>query len=389
MIQALPLKFPYFDIYSTPLLLFMLQGAVFAFLLFARGKKNRRLADWLLGGVVLITCYERTHYAIGFMEWYDTYRNTKVNYFLIDLTLLLAPLIYFYIRSITVPGFKLRRKEYLQFVPFAIYAIYCLIIYFYDAAQPGFDDTQNGVLMASLHLQYIDKLMFIVFNLTMMLYLTLSIQQFYTYRKRLPQFYSNTYRLQFNWISIFLIIYATLFLYQMIQTVVEETIVELHWKQRWWYHLLSAVIVVYVGIKGYFTDTVELSELNPDDTQPKKPELKKVENRSETRDSLFEFMEAEKPYLDPELTLSQLAVGLGIPRAQLSDVLNKEIGKNFNDFINGYRVEAFKKMIADGRHQQLSVLGLAEEAGFNSKATFNRVFKKHTDLSPTQFINNQ
>ena len=93
MILALPLKFPTFDLYSTPLLLFMLQGAVFAFLLFARGRKNNRLADLLLGAVVLITCYERTHYAIGFMEWYDTYRNTKVNYFLIDLTLLLAPLI--------------------------------------------------------------------------------------------------------------------------------------------------------------------------------------------------------------------------------------------------------------------------------------------------------
>ena len=389
MLAGLPLKFPYFDIYSTPLLLFMLQGAVFAFLLFMRGRRHGRLADYLLGAVVLITCYERTHYAIGFMEWYDTYRNTKVNYFLIDLTLLLGPIIYFYVQSVTVPGFKLGKKQYLQFIPFALYAVYCLFLYIYDAAQPGFDDTQNGELMASLHLKYIDKLMFIVFNLSMMLYLTLAIQQFYNYRKRIAQYYSNTYRLQFNWIRIFLIIYASLFLYQMIQTVVEETIVVLHWKQRWWYHLLSAVIVVYVGIKGYFTDTVELSELKADGrpTAPTNKAKTTIDANPELQAALLNYMQQQQPHLNPELTLSQLAIGMNLPRTELSDLLNKNLGKNFNDFVNSYRIEAFKEMIQNGKHNQLSVLGLAEEAGFNSKATFNRVFKKHTQMSPTEYIN--
>ena len=61
-------------------------------------------------------------------------------------------------------------------------------------------------------------------------------------------------------------------------------------------------------------------------------------------------------------------------------------GKNFNDFVNAYRVEAFKAMLKENKHEQLSLLGIAQECGFNSKATFNRVFKKLTNTSPTEYL---
>jgi AraC-like DNA-binding protein len=76
-------------------------------------------------------------------------------------------------------------------------------------------------------------------------------------------------------------------------------------------------------------------------------------------------------------------------RAQLSEIINTEFKKNFNDFVNGYRVKAFKTMLKNGKHKQLSLLGVAFECGFNSKATFNRVFKKLTNLSPTQYLNSE
>lgn len=391
MLGVLPLKFPTFDIFSTPLLLFMLQGAVFTALLFVRGYKKRRIADILLGTVVLITCYERTHYAIGFMEWYDTFRNTKINYFLIDSTLFLAPMIYFYVLSVTKPAFKFGKRQLLHLIPFGLYTIYSVVLYLHDAAQPGFEATQNGQWMRELHFKYVDPLLFVVVNFGMLLYLAFALQQYYNYRQKITQFYSNTYRLQLNWIRNFLFIYTGLFAYQLIQSVVDSTIVDLHWKQEWWYHLLSAVIVVYVGIKGYFTDTLELSELRADQLQSKGTTahnpLDSTNNKEQLK--LLAFMEEGQPYLDPELTLSQLAIGLNMPRTALSDLLNKELGKNFNDFINSYRVQRFKMMVKEGRHKQLSVLGLAEEAGFNSKATFNRVFKKHANMSPTDYINTQ
>ena len=101
-----------------------------------------------------------------------------------------------------------------------------------------------------------------------------------------------------------------------------------------------------------------------------------------------DLMETDKAYLNPELNLSDLAKMANMSRGQLSEIVNTAFNKNFNDFVNGYRVEAFKDMLKENKHQQLSLLGIAQECGFNSKATFNRVFKKLTDLSPTEFLKN-
>ena len=101
------------------------------------------------------------------------------------------------------------------------------------------------------------------------------------------------------------------------------------------------------------------------------------------------LMDVDKAFLNPELNLSDLAKQADMTRAQLSEVINSGFNKNFNDFVNGYRVEAFKTSLKEGKHKQLSLLGVAFECGFNSKATFNRVFKKLTTYSPTQYLNSQ
>lgn len=97
-------------------------------------------------------------------------------------------------------------------------------------------------------------------------------------------------------------------------------------------------------------------------------------------------MESERPYLNPELNLADLAEMASMSRAQLSEAINAGFGKNFNDFVNQYRIDAFKTMLSQNRQSQLSLLGIAFECGFNSKATFNRVFKKMTDLSPSDYL---
>ena len=82
-----------------------------------------------------------------------------------------------------------------------------------------------------------------------------------------------------------------------------------------------------------------------------------------------------------------LAEKLECSREELSEAINKGFLLKFNDFINSYRVEAFKTKLAEGLQDQLSLLGIAFECGFNSKATFNRAFKKFTNVSPTQYLN--
>ena len=91
--------FPDFNRWSLPLLILALQGLIFVVLLFIRYFKRRNISDLFLALILLLTSYSQTCYTIGFMGWYDAFRTTKVNYFLINIGIALAPLIYLYVKS--------------------------------------------------------------------------------------------------------------------------------------------------------------------------------------------------------------------------------------------------------------------------------------------------
>ncbi|MEB3348095.1 helix-turn-helix domain-containing protein [Aquimarina gracilis] len=389
MSSILLFEFPSFNLYSTPLLLLVLQAFIFAFLLLHRYFKNKYIPALILALLIFITGYHRTTYTIGFMDWYDTYRNTKINYWLIALTLAIGPLLFFYVKSITTINFKFVKKDILHFVPVLIFMIYKIIIFIYDASLPGFNETQNGYLKLNLDEKYVQPLVGIIENLQMLLYLAFTFQLYYHYKSKIRQFFSNTYKLELNWIRNFLFIYAFLFLYSVFQNVIGNLIIDLHWTQRWWYQFFSAVAIIYIGIKGYFTNTNTLSNINFDINVRKSTKivLEKTDKELNERKLIIEnFMNNEKPYLDPDLNLTQLSRMLNIQVQELSETINNGFQKNFNDFINSYRVQAVQNMLNEGKQKKMSLLGIAYECGFNSKATFNRVFRKLTSLSPSQYL---
>jgi AraC-like DNA-binding protein len=104
----------------------------------------------------------------------------------------------------------------------------------------------------------------------------------------------------------------------------------------------------------------------------------------ELKEKLLQYMDSNKPYLKSDLKISELADSLAVPYYQLSQLINDEFLVNFYDFINKYRVEEAKKLLIEG-NRNYKILAIAYEVGFNSKATFNRVFKKTTDLTPSEF----
>ena len=110
------------------------------------------------------------------------------------------------------------------------------------------------------------------------------------------------------------------------------------------------------------------------------------EDISKKKGALQKLFLEEKVFLDPELNLAQLSERLQWNRAEVSETINSGFGQNFNDFVNHYRIEQFKKRLQQGDNKQLSLVGLAFDCGFNSKATFNRVFKKEVKLTPTEYL---
>ncbi|WP_460503178.1 helix-turn-helix domain-containing protein, partial [Hymenobacter agri] len=100
------------------------------------------------------------------------------------------------------------------------------------------------------------------------------------------------------------------------------------------------------------------------------------------REKLLALMANDQPWLEPELTLAELAHRLRTNTSLLSHVINTGCGQNFNDFVNSYRVAEAERKLQDPRLAHYSLVGIALESGFNSKSTFNRVFKKLTGRTP-------
>jgi AraC-like DNA-binding protein len=104
------------------------------------------------------------------------------------------------------------------------------------------------------------------------------------------------------------------------------------------------------------------------------------------KQQLSHLLATEKVYLEADLSLPALAQRVGLSTHELSYVLNEGFGVNFFQFINAYRVAEAQRLLASAQHQHLSMVGIAFEAGFSSKTTFNTTFKKVTGLTPSQFL---
>ncbi len=128
--------------------------------------------------------------------------------------------------------------------------------------------------------------------------------------------------------------------------------------------------------------TVQEAEA-PRSSQPDSAELKRMKQR------MTDFLEKERPYLDPQLSLSGLAESIRLHPNKLSYLINTLFGRNFNEVINQYRLEHFKRIAETDKVGQLTILGMAYESGFNSKTVFNTFFKKQEGMTPKAWLRQQ
>ncbi|CCH00078.1 response regulator receiver protein [Fibrella aestuarina BUZ 2] len=401
----------YFSAYSTPLLFGFIQGWVYAVLLWLRGYREERLSDKLLGWVLVALCFQIWIYMLGFggieIFW------QQLDFFPRNLTYLLPPLTYFYLKSQFDASFRFRRRDLVHALPFAINLTYHLIVF---AQGPAFvRQWQQNV-----HDNGIDDLEFLTSTGQQYLYLYWSFQLYRAYRAWIKTQFSETESVSFRWYRNFLVALSVSLTFSVVMTLIDLWLNLSFW-QDWWGNLVDVFLIYYVSIEGYAQvqtarkltfrpdnvpspDSPSLSPISqppvlaepvsaPAGAEPVKPALAgtsrpetTLPDLSERLNELLAYMDAEKPYLDPDLALPDLARRLHTNPVLLSQVINAGSGKNFNDFVNAYRVDEFKRQVREPANAHLSFLGLALDCGFNSKATFNRAFKKFTGLSPKEFV---
>jgi len=124
---------------------------------------------------------------------------------------------------------------------------------------------------------------------------------------------------------------------------------------------------------------------NEDEKEKYKRSGLKEEDAERYISRLLAYMEKEKPFIDAEMTIQDLSARINISKHHLTQILNNNLGKNFFTFVNEFRIEEVKRKLADPAFDHLTILGIAYDCGFNSKSSFNNIFKQYTGLTPSEY----
>ena len=166
---------------------------------------------------------------------------------------------------------------------------------------------------------------------------------------------------------------------------------------KYWYYLCFSVLFFYIALSGYFVvvktsanNALRLNLRNLSSSKKLNP-ASKLEEMDDIRiekwkQKILFLFHQKKIYTNPNLTILDIAETLETHRNLISFSINRGFEMNFNDFVNRKRTEAVIEKLHQGEHTIKTLLSIALDRGFNSKTTFNRAFKKHTGLTPKQYI---
>lgn len=234
-------------------------------------------------------------------------------------------------------------------------------------------------------------LIFVAIVLSGISYAIISLRTLSNYKQQLKDNFSSIEQLNLQW--LFRLVIGLSFIWLLVFFAEDEIIFSAV--------VLFVVFIGYYGIKqvGVFTNfhTLELSTAiassepmassfaAPENSHPEEPTAVDPQLKAIHCD-LQELMRQQKLFLTPELTLTMVAQALEVHPNTLSHVINSMEQKNFFDYVNTLRIEAFKERIANPDHQKYTLLSIAYECGFNSKTSFNRNFKNLTGQSPSDYL---
>ena len=307
----------------------------------------------------------------------------------VSLLLLHGPFLYLYIRSLIIQTYRIKPAGFFHFAPFVLFNVFLLGVSFFPetAVKIRLDHIENehgssGMFNFFLILTALSGPVY--FGLSLALFKKLDINIFNNF--------SSIENINLDWLRKLVYTFGAVWTILMAAAVIHHIFHLFSW--MFCTNALSLSLSVFIILIGYFGlkqkeifSGFEKSQFVTSSNSEEKyaGSTLKETDAEKCAEKLKNYMAEKKPYLNPDLNLPQLAGELNIPSHHLSQVINKNLGQNFFDFINRYRIEEVKSKITHPDYQKYSVLGIAFDAGFNSKSAFNRVFKKITGQTPTQF----
>ncbi|MDH5406094.1 MAG: helix-turn-helix domain-containing protein [Candidatus Aminicenantes bacterium] len=372
------------DIKNILHFIIIFQCLIFSFYLLTQ-KNNRWLSNIILAAFLLSKAFSEVG---GVLAHFGALRSYVISHFphlcYIDFPFhyVYVPVLFLYILSFTKMGFKFKKVYLLHFTPFIFFCILIILKLHINSADTIREILQTGSRFDSFE----DQLFYFLEYLQFFSYAIASLIVLKKYRIEIKNIYSTIEHINLSWLNFVIfgfIGWKSLIVLEYVLWIITENMSVI-------FLYISAEVVFLIFVSLMFFKGLKQPEIfsGTNENQFKRKYEKTLLPDAIKRDyknKLIRYVETKKPYLDPSLSLNDLAEKVSIPPHHLSQILNSCLNQNFFDFINSYRIKESKRLLSEQSSDKKTILEILYETGFNSKSVFNTAFKKHTGMTPTQF----
>jgi AraC-like DNA-binding protein len=376
----------------TIIIIGFFQAAFFAVLALAKRKKE--VADYILATLFLLLCYHLGVNFInvtGYREVYPHFIGTGQ-----PISLLYGPILFFFIRNYISKYHTFKPGYLLHLAPFILDNIHNFLVFYPKSGEEKVQYLLN-IIDGKPDIELSVSLL--IHSISPLIYCIWSISVLRLHRKNIKKYFSFTsehLKVEWLWILTWSMLIVGFICLILNSIIIFSNIAD--WVQlRLMIVTVGAIWVFFLGYYSvrktpfYRSYHIEgLSTLDEHESEQTGGKYEKTKLKDEDVQSIKQRLDQHlifaRPYLNRNLTISDLAEALEVPAYQLSQVINGHMDQTFYELINTYRVNEVKQRFFDTKYRNLTLLGIAMECGFNSKASFNRIFKQLTNQTPTEYI---
>lgn len=371
-----------FNIITVLSILSLFLGLLFTFFLFTAKAKNR-LSNIVFGVFMLLSAIDNIFVSKVLYENYFSLSQT------IALTVFLQlPVFYFYVKSVCYSDFRLKKIHILHAIPYVIANLLML------SSNYGFDPDSSIVLLSGLSEPLKNKLIHTMIHIQVFTYLIAAFLVVRRSKKLYLENYAYASVPYYKWLLQLISVLFILHLFAVLKNIYKfsEDDAVYYWTR---FILISTELLIFcwyvlkaLNYPNLFKSVDSKLTLASDMTDTSKPaKISSIEEDKKVQ-KVKSYMASEKPFLEPSLTIQQLAHQIQLPTKELSVLINHKMGQHFFDFVNEFRIAEAKTILTDSNKKELTVLEILYEVGFNSKSSFNTAFKKYTGTTPTLYRKN-
>ena len=356
-------------------------------------------ADYVLSILLLVHCWSVILFLILYSEYILLFPHVfKTG---LPLNFLIAPCSYLYVRAVLLNEKKFQKRDVIHLIPFFIVLINYIPFYLLPVNE------KVTVIQNSLNYWpdtfkyqagFLPENFSILFRLILaIIYLVLQWNLILSYKKVHKE---SSIQIQISnvlkWLKLFTIT-STVIFFGIIGFMLTVFFLPSYYNDDLLMQIPSLLVSVGFFVMAAYLLThpeilsglpfVKYKEVPSDVINDKSYMLSYInEDYKLEMERIVDYFKIEKPYLNKDLNINQVSVALAIPSRELSYIINNHFGQRFNDFLNKYRIEYITKKINKEYLSNYTIEGIASEAGFASKSTFNLAFKKYHQCTPTEYF---